>query len=381
MGDYLRVLPGPLDGDWPGVEKLVPSLPSQVEWSVRSGATLRALESAALAVGAVALSIRSAASPIASVYAGLSLEARASVALTRWAVPRRVLREQFLSAGDSSIGGRINGSAGGLLFELVGLGLWGGRVGEDESTWRWLHRLEGTGSAWSDAGGIPARTRWAFASDLAGLVRGNGEPALVRAALAMMAVAAGEPASQGTAIAARRIAIEVLETSLGPTFEWCGPPVSWGFLGHDDSWQKVATVLACEGEPDPVALDEALREVFEAFERAATAMLPLVCGVSERAHRAKYSGASRDDLTGTQRDLIDTLTALPALNVEQASALVGLRQQTVRRALRQLVAAGVLLEGKTPAGESYFESPQYLEVPLRILWRADRSDEPDSGQG
>ncbi|MFW2513867.1 hypothetical protein ACNI3K_08835 [Demequina sp. SO4-13] len=352
MGERLVVAPGELDGAWAGADIIVPGLPSRVRWTVRSDATLAALEQASRAIGRVEGAFRNTSSSIGGIYYALAISAASSASLVDGKVQWSRVRQHFLHDHRDVKGLSGDALAAALLRQSVGLGNATAHGHRDP-----VRRYQGALDAWPSAigseGPLPRRFARELAADLASWVPHGSEPPMARAALAMMTVAAVDPDCGSTGIAARMLFSTVLEDAKGVE-EWMCPPISWGFLAEPkDSWQRVASVLAVEGEPDPHAVDRALGEVFLAVARSGAASRYMV------EHAGRYAieqagGRHSKTFTPRQKLLIDALVGLPALTAGQAARVSGLTERGVQRSLKVLVAAEIAEVRRTRKGEEFF---------------------------
>ncbi|WP_061961114.1 MarR family transcriptional regulator [Demequina flava] len=367
MGTLLTAAPSPVDGDWSGVSVLVPQLPSQVRWSQRSGATLTALEKASRALGRLEGAYRDVAGSNAGIFASLSIEAQASMAMSGEPARHAAVRDAFVREGElDPDGGRAVRTAA-LMRSYAGLVPGYGVPGWSASS-HYASILRGWPSPLDfEPSVVPDRFTDEWPRDTAAWRESSTEPALVQAALAMMSIAAVVPGGVDVGIVARQIFMRVLEDSRGVDW-WSAPPISWGFLRHPESWDVVSSALAVEGEPDPAAVDDALRLIFVATGHAAITTAYFVESAGRTAFQ-EAGGRWKGDYTRAQRRILDACVGLPGVNAVQAARFGGLTPRGVRRCLKALVDGGALQQRRTRSGTDYWvcrRGPKFW--PEAVYW-------------
>ncbi|WP_430868980.1 hypothetical protein [Demequina aurantiaca] len=363
MGIKLEVGPSPVDERWPGVSVVVPPLPSQVEWLRPSGETLLALERASRALGRIDGAYRAARAPEASIYATLALEALASVAVHGEAASWSKLRYALAAAPVAGSLQTSHDRTARHLQKAIGLTGSTGRGGDPA----WVHTFEAALTWWPSAmrkGRMPERFASDLISDLCSWVNDGKQPALVKASIAMMVAAATDPDCPDTAIVARELFAVVLEGA-GGIDRWCAPAISAWFAHDRGSWSLVATALAGEGEPDPVAVDTGLRAVFDAVTRSANSGAFGVEWASKDAVRLIESAPVK--LTRKQQVLVEVLVGTPALSPLYVPALLGVTERGARRIIKTVLDSGLAVERLNPRGDPYLMAPHGMRAWLTAV--------------
>jgi hypothetical protein len=134
----------------------------------------------------------------------------------------------------------------------------------------------------------------------------------------MMSLAASSPRSRDLGAASRAVFDFVLRSAGGSAERM---PLSWGFYGADSDWVEIAATLACDGDPSPGAVDDALRLTFRAAERAASAATFTAEQVGWGTPRCVRSAGR--DLSGQQAFVAEIVAALPKAYVGQLATLTG----------------------------------------------------------
>ncbi|WP_084101594.1 hypothetical protein [Demequina sp. NBRC 110051] len=355
MGTRVVVDPDVLDGDWPGVDIILPSMPTEVPWQSMSSQTLHALERAGRALGRMEGAVRSGGPSIAGCYISRSSEGYASAALAlavddiHWMSVIREFGDETLDFDHTNAAGL----AASVIRQSSGLGRWDGSEDTiDLDRWFDTAIKVWPGGALGETARVPERWKRALGHDVGRWITDLTVPRLVRAAVVMLVAAATDPEDGATGVAARAMFTRVLEIT-GGIDAWRTPPISMGFIPHPEHWRQVAHALATEGDPDPDVIDDALRLVFDAVARGAGPGGPLMEWAGRIASEAAKS-VPRARRSWRLQNLIDGLVGLPALSVDDAARLSNYSPRGVRRVLKELVDRDLVRERRTRNGDAYF---------------------------
>lgn len=337
MGRLLEIPLNPLEAaERPSAQVVVPELPWEVRLDGLSVETAMALEAAAHETGRLNDSLRSSKYYQQAYCAIAAIEALSSARLlgekTTWAGLGRAMvadaREPFRFDMPASVE---------LLARVLGP--------DSAHTWRgYLSVLE---SELLDDNLVPPRYVVALRKGLDPWLCDGAAPALVKAALVTMSVAAARPDSPQVAAVARLAFGPALRVA---TDSWGAVPLSWGFLAKTADWSGVATALARPDGTQADAVDAALGEVLRAVAGAAWSAHQIVDGVTYRPIRCGNADAHRwlPSQKGTVPHLFSAVHALPAATPEMLARLLDISVTGAKRAITTLEARGLLRTERDP---------------------------------
>lgn len=184
------------------------------------------------------------------------------------------------------------------------------------------------------------------------LADGSGS-GLIKAAMAMMSMAASMPHSRHVAMAARAAFPRMLTHARGSDVF---VPISFGFLGFSSEWDSVARALASPDGYDDSTLNRALELVLRAVERAAFASSFQIEG-HQYVRRQKIPPALRVWFAESRplvRNILYTLHALPSASRPQLEELTGYPTRSVNRAVRSLAERDLVRIDGTVRGDAVY---------------------------
>ncbi len=337
MGRLLEIPRNPLEAiEGSPAQVVVPELPWEVRLDALSVETAMALEAAAHETGRLNDSLRSSKYYQQAYCALASIEALSSARLlgekTTWVGLGRAMvadaRDPFRFDGPASVA---------LLACMLG----------PHSTHSWHAYLSGLESELLDDHLVPPRFVAGLRNGLDAWLCDGAAPALVKAALVTMSVAATRPESPQVAAVARM----VFGPALGiATDSWGVVPLSWGFLAKTADWPLVAQALAQPDGTQSERVDAALGEVLRAAARAAWSAHQIVDGVTYRPIRCGNAEVHRwlPAQKGTVPHLFSAVHALPAATPEMLARLLDISVTGAKRAITTLEERGLVRTEREP---------------------------------